>query len=366
MAPALGRGETSMTFGLDAAAAIANPALLPELPAFTLSANGNLQSAAFSKYGPVNTGVILAGENINLVLAGFDASGMSVRLGGWTLALNVFAEEHYHRPGVSVQGTFNGTVYSEIEYSQSGILRTWQLALARPAGRRLSLGAAMNFVRGSLERDLIDKGYFPTVVISDRKEQTISGFYVNGGILARISERLRAALIFRTPYRREIRSRSALKYEAPAAGTVIEIPDEAEDEAEIPASIGLGLRMSLLEGFDVFAEAAATFWSRYRVTFFGDPQVRAFSDTVKAGLGAEYRAPVRIFGRPAVVPFRIGGVFDPQPAKTPGSAYAGFTLGTGYHGRRIGLDIGGLIGREKGSGSDLGIAKLALSLRFVL
>lgn len=365
-AAALGRGETSMTFGLDAAAALANPALLPDLPPFTLAVNGYLQSAGFSKYGPVNTGVILTQGNVSLLTAGLDASGASARLGGWTLALNVFAEEYFHRPGVSVQWTYNGTVYYEADYSQSGMLRTWQIAVARTIGRRFSVGAAFNAVGGSMEREFIDTRHFPTIVITDRKEQTCSGFYVNGGILARISEKLQAALVFRTPYRKEIRSKGDLKYEAPSAGTVITISDEADDTAEIPAAIGLGLRLSLLPGLDVFAEATASFWSRYRVTFFGDSQARDFADVIKAGLGLEYRAPVRLFGAPAVVPFRIGGIFDPQPPKTPRSAYTGITIGTGVHGRRIGLDIGGLIGRESGSGADLGIAKLALSLRFVL
>ena len=102
------------------------------------------------------------------------------------------------------------------------------------------------------------------------------------------------------------------------------------------------------------------------MTFFGDSQTRDFTDVIKAGLGLEYRAPVRLFGAEAVMPFRIGGIFDPQPPRTPRSAYAGITVGTGVHGKRIGLDLGGLIGRESGSGADLGIAKLALSLRFVL
>jgi hypothetical protein len=365
-AAALGRGETSFTLGRDASAAMANPALLSDLPPFTLASNAYLQSTGFSKYGPVNTGVILTQGNVNLVAAGFDSSGLSVRLGGWTLALNVFSEELYGRPAVSVQATYNGTVYHEADTSQSGILRTWQFAVSRRIGSGLSLGAAFNAVQGSLERKFIDTGYFPNVVITDRKEQTFSGFYVNGGILARISEKLRAALVFRTPYRKEISSQSNLTYEAPAAGTVITISDEAEDTAEIPASIGLGLRLSVLAGLDVFAEATATFWSRYKVSFFGDAQTRDFADVIKAGLGLEYRVPVRLFGDSAVVPLRIGGIYDPQPPKTPRSAYAGITLGTGLQGKRVGLDIGGLIGRESGSGADLGIAKLALSLRFVL
>ena len=188
-----------MTFSLDAAAAMVNPALLPDLPPFTMAVNGYLQSTGFSKYGPVNTGVILTEGNVNLIAAGLDAFGASARLGGWTIALNVFADESYHRPGVSVQWTYNGTLYYEADFSQSGMLRTWQIAVARRIGRRLSIGAAFNIVRGSLEREFIDTSYFPNIIITDRKEQTYSGFSINGGILARVSDKLQAALVFRTP-----------------------------------------------------------------------------------------------------------------------------------------------------------------------
>lgn len=365
-AAALGRGETSMTFSLDAASATANPALLAGLPRFTLAVNGYLQSAGFNKFGPVNTGVILMRENAGLVSAVFGSAGLSVRLGGWTLGLNVFADELYDRPETSVQGTYNGTLYYEADYRQTGLLRTWQLAVARRVGARLSFGAAVNAIQGSLEREFIDTSYFPTIIISDRKTQTFSGFYVNGGVLAKIFENMQAALVFRTPYRKGIRSESNLRYEAPSAGTLITIADSADDQAEIPGSIGLGARLSLLPEFDVFCEATAFFWSGYTITFFGDPQVREFRDVVKAGLGLEYRAKTRLFGSEAVLPFRIGGVYDPQPARSPHSSYAGFTFGTGLQGKRLGLDIGGLVGRESGSGNGLGILKLTLSLRYAL
>jgi hypothetical protein len=305
-------------------------------------------------------------ENARLVTAGLDSAGLSIRLGGWTFGLNVFADELYGRPEVTVHGKVNGIVYYEGEFRQSGMLRTWQLAVAHRIGDRFSFGAAVNAVRGSLEREFIDTAYFPTIVIDDRKEQTLSGFYVNGGVLVRISEELRASLAFRTPYRREIRSRGDLRYEAPASGTVITISDEADDTAEIPAALGIGLGWAVLPELDLFAEATASFWSRYTVTFFGDSQERDFADTVKAGLGLEYRTGVRIFGAEAVVPFRIGGIYDPQPPRSPRSAYAGVTLGTGVQGKRLSLDLGGLIGRESGSGDGLGILKFALSLRFVL
>jgi len=365
-AAALGRGETSMTFGLNAASAPANPALLAGLPRFTLAVNGYVQSAGFNKFGPVNTGVIIMGENASLGSVVIDVAGISVRLGGWTLALNVFSDEIYDRPATSVQGKYNGVVYYEAEYSQSGMLRTWQFAVARRIGGRLSIGAAVNAVQGSLEREFIDRSYFPTIIISDRKTQNFSGFYVNGGVLAEISEKLQAALVFRTPYRKGIRSESGLRYEAPTAGTDIAIADAADDRAEIPGSIGLGARLSLLPELDVFSEATASFWSGYTVTFFGDPQVREFKDVVKAGIGLEYRMKARFFGAEAVVPFRIGAVYDPQPAKSLRSAYAVFTFGTGVQGKHFGLDIGGQAGQELGSGKSLGILKLALSLQYVL
>ncbi len=355
-----------MTFGHDASAILANPALLSGLPRITVAVDGYLQSAGFHTFGPVNTGVILMNENARLASAGLDSAGLSVRAGGWTFALNVFSDELYDRPPTSVQGTFNGIVYYEAEYSQSGILRTWQFAAAHRIGSRFSLGAAVNAVQGSLERQFVDTSFFPTVTITDRKTQTFSGFYVNAGLLAEISEKVQAAIVFRTPYRKEIRSESNLRYEAPSGGTDITIPDSADDAAEIPAAFGAGLRVSVLPELDLFAEATADLWKGYTVTFFGDPQAREFRNVVKAGLGVEYRTKARFFGSEAVVPLRIGGIYDPQPAQNPNSAYAMFTFGTGVQGKRFGMDIGGLVGQESGSGNGLGILKLALSLHYVL
>jgi hypothetical protein len=365
-AAALGRGETSFTAGQDASAAVANPALLAGLPRFTLSVNGFLESAAFSKYGPVNTGVILSAGNIDLVMYSFDSAGVSVRVAGWTFALNVHASEIYDRPSVAVESVYNGILYGETQYGQTGILREWQFAVARMVFRRLSLGAAVGFVEGKLEREFIDTSYDPTTIITDRKEQTFRGFRATAGLLARFSDGFQAALVVRTPLRKSIRSASTLRYEAPAGGTDITIADEADDTAQIPASAGLGVRLAVLPELDAFAEATATFWSRYSVTFFGDPQPRDFKDTLKAGLGLEYRSRFLLGKHEAVLPLRIGGIYDPQPAGTPRAAYAGLTFGGGISWRSLGLDAGGLIGRESGSGANLKIAKFALSLRFVL
>jgi long-subunit fatty acid transport protein len=366
-AAALGRGETGLTRALDASAAAANPALLAGLPRFTLAVNGYIQAADFRVYGPVNTGVILMSQNARLTTVGVDAAGISARIGGWTFALSVLAGETYGRPEVSVQGTSSsGVVYYAADFRQSGVLRTWQAAVARRLGR-FSFGAAINVVRGSLEREFIETYNYPTpIVITDRKTQDIKGISFSGGLNVAVSEAVRAALVFRTPYRREVSSRSDLTYEVPAAGTEIGIPDEAADAFEIPAGLGIGLGWTVRPDLDLFAEAAASFWSRYKVSFFGDPQNRDFVDTIKAGLGIEYRIQARFFGEAAVVPLRAGAIYDPQPQRSPRSAYAGFTLGTGVQGKRIGFDLGGLIGRETGSGNGLAILKMALSLRFIL
>jgi len=365
-AAALGRGETVLTLGSDASCAAANPALLAGLPAFTLAVNGYVQSAAFDKFGPVNTGVFVSAGNVGLALAGLDFAGASFRLAGWTFALNVFTSELYGRPAVSVQDVYNSVLYGETSFSQSGLLRTWQIAVARRLGSRISLGIALNVLDGGLERELIDKSYGPTTIITDRKKQTFSGFSVTGGTLVRLSEKLHAAVVFRMPFRKRIRSTGDLRYEAPAGGTDITIADAADDRADLPAVVGLGCRWSVLPDLDIVGEASASFWSGYRVTFFGDPQVRGFTDAVKAGLGIEYRAGMNLFGSTAVVPLRIGGVFDSQPIRSPWSAYAGITVGTGVQWKWAGIDVGGLISRESGSGAGLAVNKFALTLRFVL
>lgn len=361
-ASSLGRGETMFALADDCSAALSNPALLAGLPKFTLSLNGSYSRHTLFRYSIVNTGVLVSDKNLGIGLFALDFGGLSFRIKGWTFALTAALSEVYDRPQAYAQSTYQGAPYSAILFDQSGFLRTINLAVARRIGRRFQVGLGFNFVRGELRRKVEDEDFESDITISHRINQSYSGFYFNGGLLARVTDRLDLALVFRTSYDKKSKSRSELRYQAPLAGTDILIEAASDDLYHQPWAAGLGVRYELSSRFRVLGDLSYFRWSGYRVEYFGEREKRDFGPAFKAAAGAEYTVPVRLFKKEAAIPLRCGIGYDRQPMRDPGSAYAIFSFGTGVHWRTVGIDIGGQIGRESGSGRRLGAGRVCLSL----
>jgi hypothetical protein len=200
------------------------------------------------------------------------------------------------------------------------------------------------------------------ITISHRIDQSLSGFYINGGLLARVTARMELAFVFRTSYDRKSKSRSQLRYSAAQAGTDILIEAASDDLYHQPWLVGLGLRYELSSRLRLLGDLTYFRWTGYRVLYFGEKVNRDFVPALKPAVGAEYDAPIRLFRTTASVPLRLGLGFDPQPMRSPSSAYTVFSLGTGIHFRTLGFDIGGQIGLESGSGRGLSAGRLCVSL----
>ena len=361
-ASSLGRGETMFALADDCSAAFSNPALLADLPRLTLSFNGSYSRSTLFRYSIVNTGVLVSDKNLGIGLFALDFGGLSFRLKGWTFALTAGLSEVYDRPQAYAQSTYQGVPYSAILFDQSGFLRTINVAVARKIGRRFQAGLGFNFARGELQRTVEDQDLVNDITISHRINQSYSGFYLNGGLLARVTDRLVLALVFRTSYDKKAKSRSELRYQAPRAGTDILIEAASDDLYHQPWAAGLGVRYELSPRFRVLGDLTYFRWSEYRAGYFGEREKREFGPAFKAAAGGEYNAPVRLFKKEAAIPLRFGIGYDRQPMRDPGSAYAIFSFGTGIHWRMVGIDIGGQIGRESGSGHSLKILRIASSL----
>ncbi len=361
-AAALGRGDTAFTLASDASTALANPALLPDLPRFTLTLNGFFQSASFFKYGPMNTGVLGTDKNITEDLFGLDFAGVSVRLGGWTFALNASLTELYNRPEAIYEEDYRGTLVYRLMYTQDGVLRNVNFSFARRFGSHFSVGLGLNYAAGRLQREFQEEVPYAGYTITDKKRQDFSGFYVNGGLLVEITDKLRLAVIFRTPHLKTAENSSTLRYLAPAGNTDILLPASSNDSAKQPIALGLGASCAVLPELTLVTDISYYAWSKYSLDYFGEKQERNFKDIVKIGAAAEYRAALGLFGARASIPFRAGLIYDPQPMKEPSSSYLGFTLGTGSHWKKLSLDLGAMFGWESGSGNDLTVKRIALSL----
>jgi hypothetical protein len=363
-AASLGRGETTFASAIDSSAALANPGTLAHLPKFTLTINSSFHSASFFKYGPVNTGIFSTRENPTQDLYALDFTGVSFRLKNWTFAFSVSLTELYNRPQAKYEYSSTGILIYFLSFTQKGILRNFHFSAGRRIGPRLSAGLGLNYAAGNLEREFLEQSTPPGYTITSRQTQDFRGYFLNGGVLYEISQRLRVAAVFRTPYQKKSENRSYLNYSAPAGKTDITILADSEDKAQQPLVLGIGASYSLLPEFVLNADISYFAWSRYSVGFFNENQERNFKDIAKAGIGMEYQTTLKIFGSLARMPLRIGLIYDPQPMREPNSTYVCFTVGNGIYWKRLRIDIGAQIGREWGSGNDLEAKRIALAVGF--
>jgi len=361
-AASIGRGETLFTQADDSSAALSNPALLAGLPKFTFSLNGSYSSSTLFRYSIINTGVLFSEKNLGLGLFALDFGGLSVRFKGWTFALTAALSETYDRPQVQAQTVYGGVTYSVNRVDQSGFLRTINVAVARCIGRRIQVGLGLNFAHGELQQKIEDEYFGEGISFSQRINQSFSGFYLNGGLWSRVTDRLGLALVFRTPFDKKSSSLSEFRYRAPQAGTDIIIDSTSDDVYHQPWAAGMGARYELSSRFRVLGDLTYFHWSGYRVEYFGEKEKRDFGPAFKAALGGEYIAPVHLFRKDVSLPLRFGIGYDRQPMRTPRSAYLILSIGTGIRFRWLALDIGGQVGRESGSGRKLEVTRVGLSL----
>lgn len=361
-ASSLGRGETQLAWTEDCSAALANPALLLSLSKLTVCLSGSFSNTSLYSYSIVNTGVLVTEKNPTIGLHALDFGGVSFRFNGWAFALTGALIESYDRPGASAKTYFQSLPYYEISFGQTGYLRNFNLAVARAFGRSVRAGIGFNLVRGQLNREVFDRDFSEDITISHIVDQEFSGFYINAGALFRLTGRLDLACVVRTPYDKKADGRSRLRYKAPGGGTDILIEAASDDRSRQPWTAGLGVHGRVSEDFRITGDLVYFFWSRYRAEFFGESERRDFRDTFKIAAGGEYFLRLRLFGREAAIPLRLGMAYDRQPMREPGSAYLNLTFGTGIRWRAVVFDVGALGGRESGSGHSLKTLRVAASL----
>lgn len=364
-APSLGLGGAQFARGWDGSASLANPALLGRLPRLTISLSASFSTASMFKYSLVNTGVVTSKGNLAAGVFGVDSGAAAFHFGKWAFGLSAAVPESYGRPPIVASSGSGGSSY-RLALDQTGYLRIFHAGIARRLPAGLAIGLGLNWATGQLSRttveETVDAGR--TVTITDDKDESYRGFFVNGGIAWEASERLSLGLVFRSAYIKRAKGLSALRYEVPEAGTDILIEAEATNAYRQPWVFGAGCSFRLLRALRLDADLAWFGWSGYNVTYFDEPLLRTFRDVVRAGAGVEYLAPARMYGKSVSIPFRIGLSYDPQPMSAPRSAYYALTLGTGLRLRALAVDISGYYGRETGSGDSLKTGKIVLTVRY--
>lgn len=363
-APALALGGARLARAWDASSGLTDAALLLTLPKSSVTLSAADSWASMFKYSLVNTGVVSSGGNLTANALGLELGGFAYHWGGWALAAAAGIIEIYGRPGIAAS---DGTGAYELDMTQSGFLRDYNLSAARRVTDRVSAGLGLNYVSGNLHRLVVETTGEPdgTITITNDTSEKYSGFFLNGGVAWDLSGHLTAALVFRTPYVKRADARSALRYQAPAGGTDILIEAEDRNEYRQPWVIGAGLSCRFSEAFSAAADLAFFDWSSYEVTYFGEPLPRPFRDVLKAGAGVEYLVSGRLFGQAATFPLRMGLSVDPQPMTDPHSTYYALHAGTGFRLPFLAVDLAGAFGRETGSGNSLSAGKVVLSVTYI-
>jgi len=362
-APALGMGETQFTLARDSSVALTNPALLSRLPKFTVSLNGSLTRATFLKYSLINTGAVTTTGTVDTGILALDYAGASFRFKRFTFALSFALLEYYYRPGVRVESNYEGNLYHTLEFYQDGVLGTLNLALAYKINDRISAGIGANLVSGTLDKSVDERNYISEVTQEDKDSSDYSGFYVNGGVVYDVSDRVTVAAMIRTPYTKKAVSESLIRYES--SYTEIRTEAKAEDNTyKQPLVIGVGANYKLSDKIVVASDLTYFDWSSYEVHYFEEELDRDFRDVVKVSAGAEYWGDFRLFGKDWRYPVRLGFNYDPQPMKDPNIHYLYLSVGTGFHVGRFLVELSGMIGKEHGSGDSLNAQKVVLTLSY--
>jgi hypothetical protein len=365
-APSLGMGEARFALAHDPSAALTNPALLTSLPTSSITINGSYSTASFNKYSIVNTGVLYTQGNSSIGVYTLDFAGLSATFKGWALGLSVGLLEQYDRPSHQPGYEYQGQIAYTVDFRQDGILRNYNVSLARKFFGRVAFGIGMNIISGSMEKNIKENYLYKDVIITDFKKNDFKGFYINGGIAVDVTDRLTAAAIFRTPYSKEGKSRSSLRYYIPGGNTDIEIKAAATNSYKQPLVLGVGFGYRLSEVFRVASDVSFFNWSSYSVDYYDEDLERTFRNIIKVGGGLEYLSSLNIFGQDVLVPMRAGMSYDPQPMKEPSSHYLYYTIGIGFYWRGLRFDTGIFFGNEKGSGQDLFARRFSVSLSYSL
>ncbi len=365
-ASAVGMGEAQFALVADSSASLVNPARLTALPKFSFTVNGSYDAASFHRYAIVNTGVLISEGNSPMGIYALDFAGISFTHKGWALGISIGLLENYERPSQNPDYEYAGGVQYSLEFRQSGLLRNYNISVARKLGKWLSFGIGVNYVSGSMEKKIVENMYYSGVTISDQKSHEFKGLYANGGLTADVTQKLTIAAVFRTPYTKKTDSQSKLFYDSPQGSTEIRIDAAAKNEYKQPFVFGVGADYRISPQFRAAMDVSYFNWSSYAVTYFDEEIKREFRNVIKVSGGLEYIGALRLFGQDFRVPIRVGLSHDPQPVREPSSFYVYYTVGAGVYWRQLRLDAGAMFGSEKGSGHDLYGRKFSITLSYFL
>jgi len=361
-AASLGSGFCRLARPGTLGAAYSNPSLLTFLPPVALSLSCSFNQTQLFSYWLVNTGVIATSGNLTQRSWQLDHIGLSFRTGGWTIGLGAALTENYGRPGLEYRYVYNQEVYNQLQIWQTGYLSSWAITLARKLGQKISIGLSLVQERGSIERSLDEFWMQEQIQLLDYRYQKIRGFMALAGMSYEVNDRLLLGLSFSPPSYRKSQGDSSLSYLTPLEE--IRIQGKSSDRIKRPPVVGMGGRLVIRPGLEIFLDAIYFGWKQYSFFYFGEEQPRNFRNILTLAAGLEYLGKFRFLGRNWSSPYFLGLAIDPQPDRDPGSTYYYLTFGSGFGNASWRLSFSTALGLESGSGHKLKRQKISVTLDF--
>jgi len=254
--------------------------------------------------------------------------------------------------------TFNGRVIKSTDYfdfNQNGYLYTLSPAVGVQVRPGLYVGATLNFwgefigengwSSTNRNRTVIVNGARVTDLYTSKSTSVaFRGTNANLGVLWNVAGPWTVGAVYKTPF--DARLRGEQEISQWNNGVFLGSSSITEKmRLKMPDSYGVGVSYHPNDALTVDLDVYRTNWSRFTlVDEAGDKwnpvTAKAISegrldDTTQVRLGAEY-----LFIKERMVfPVRAGVFYDPEPQTGSVDDYYGFTVGTGYAGGNIAVDI---------------------------
>jgi len=363
-ASSLALGGTHFAYSQNCSVSLSNPSLLNKLPKVLFALSGSTNSASFSKFSIVNTGVFQSIENLSGNFLALDFAGVSFNFRGWGIAFSSSLFENFTRPNAEHESLQENQLYYSLNFAQKGTLRNINFSLSRELHHRISVGIGFNFISGNSEKNIEEKKMASDITISDSKSHEFRGFFLNGGFFVDLTDKLTVAAMIRAPYKKKSESTSLLRYLSPQGNTDIQIEASADNIYNQPLMAGIGFNINLSNKIRLASDFSYFNWGKYKVHYFDEDLKRNFKDTIKISTGMEYIHSQIIFRQNTKISYRAGFGYDPQPMKEPHSYYLYYSIGLGIQWEKITLDFGALIGNENGSGDNLNSRVIAFTVGY--
>lgn len=259
----------------------------------------------------------------------------------------------------SVAGPEN--IHYNLEFDQTGALRTITPALAVQITPKLSAGMALNFwtdafykngwestqkINGVGQIGIND--IITQAVISE--ENDFNGFNYTLGFLWDLNTIFTFGGVFKAPFTADTTYESRVEYtitypSVPAADQSGTNLDFEKQKLNMPMSYGIGCAMRLGDAITLALDVYRTDWSDYYIEKENGNKISPINnkplneadikDTTQIRFGGEYL----FIGNRWVVPIRAGLFYDPEPAEGSPDDFYGISIGGGLVFKKAAWDV---------------------------